>query len=337
MQNNQRYFRIGLLAVSSLLLLTGVLFYLGLADEFADRIHFVTTFSESVQGLTKGAAVKYKGVPIGTVDRLTIMTQEKLIRVDMSIDPDVFVGFKHISNDDMRMEQIMQFCRQSRSNGLCCRLDLAGITGMRYVEMDFVPREKHRVPPLPEIDEQGIIYFPSVPSTFNNIIDSVALSLDKIAQVDINKLSENIDKNLVSLHNILGDPSIQRTLEQLEKASENLEIISKNLSENITGDELKRFIDGVNDNLNNLNILTSQLHAKLDQIDAGHLSRQLGDALNESHRLLEDIRDSNSDASRTIQQISRLIDNLDELINILKQDPSSLLRGKKAEPVDLNR
>lgn len=335
MADNKRYFRIGIFAAAAGLFTVGVMLYLGLAEEFSERIHFVTSFSESVQGLTKGSPVKYKGVPIGQVDAISIMPSDKIIRVDMSIDPGVFQGFTHADDEDQRLQQIREFCIRSRDSGLCCYLDLAGVTGMRYVEMDYVPQSRKRPQPLPEINDCDSIYFPSVPSTFNNIVDSVATSLNKIASVDLAKLSSDLDKNLQAMHNILTDPAIKQSLDRLDNTMKNVEAVSSNLSTHITGEELKRFISGVNDNLNNINDLSKKLNDKFDQIDTDELSKQIGGALRESRMLLHEMRDGSSDAVRAMHQLSALIDNLNEFIDYVKKDPSSLVRGKNAPEVEL--
>ena len=36
-----------------------------------------------------------------------------------------------------------------------------------------------------------------------------------------------------------------------------------------------------------------------------------------------------------VQELNRTVQNINDLVNDLKQDPSSLIRGKKAEPVEL--
>lgn len=335
MQNQQRYFRIGLMTIFTALLLTGMVFFLGLADEFAEKIHFVTTFSESVQGLTKGAAVKYKGVPIGQVDNISILPMEKIIRVDMSIDPDVFVGLPGTDDNENRAGQIIKFCEQGRAAGLCCRLELAGITGLRYVEIDYLPQGRHRSQPLPVIEEPETAYLPSVPSTFNNMIDSVAISLDKIAKVNIDQIVKGVDNNLLALNKILSDPDIQQTISQLRKTSENIEKVSQNISENITGEELKRFISAVNDNLSSINDLTGSMHQKLNQINAVQINELLTGTLHESRKFMAELRENRADAVYTLQKLSSLLDNFSELVEYLKKDPSSLLRGKNAPEVEL--
>ena len=335
MQNQQRYFRIGLITVFTALLLTGMIFFLGVADEFAPKIHFVTSFSESVQGLTKGAAVKYKGVPIGEVANISILPMEKIIRVDMNIDPDVFVGMPGNDNAGERTKQIIKFCEQGRAAGLCCRLELAGITGLRYIEIDYLPQARHRSQPLPVIDEPEITYLPSVPSTFNNMIDSVASSLDKIAKINLDQIVSGVNDNLTALNKILNNPDILQTISQLRSASENIEKISCNISENVTGEELKRFVNTVNDNLSNLNELTGNMQQKLNQINAVQINEQLTGILYESRKFLTELRENRSDIMYTLQKLSGLMDSFSEFVEYLKKDPSSLIRGKSAPAVEL--
>ena len=162
MGNQKKFFLTGLFVAAALLLLIGTMFFLGLADEFAQRIHFVTTFSESVQGLTKGSAVKYKGVPIGQVEKISILPEERIVRVDMSIDPTVFAGL-YAPDDESSVKKLKIFFIQARQNGLCCRLDLAGVTGMRYVEMDellavsdFISLHTPAIDGKPLINEENI-------------------------------------------------------------------------------------------------------------------------------------------------------------------------------------
>ena len=333
MLENKRYYRIGLVSASALLLLLGMLFFLGLADDFADRIHFVTTFSESVQGLSKGSAVKFKGVPIGEVERISILPEQKIIRVDMKIDPAVFSGFNS-GSDNERSKRILEYCLQERDAGLCCRLDLAGVTGMRYVEMDFIAPGKRRATPLPAVNEPGVIYFPSVPGTFSNIIDSVAVSLDNIAKVDIKKISGELEENLQALNNIISDPAIRQTIDRLERITANIEQFSGNISENMTGENMQNIIKSATASLENIKVLTAQLNEKLEAVNVTRFNEQTASIMDSGNRLLEELNDSSGEVEQALQQLSSVLGNLNELIEDIKRDPGALLRGRKADPVN---
>lgn len=335
MQNNKRYFRIGLLTVLSVIIFVGALFFLGLAEEFEERIHFATTFRESVQGLNKGAAVKFKGVPIGTVEKITIQPQNPIIRVDMLIDPSVFSDLAAEKNDLVRREMMNKFYQKAQQDGLCCFLELAGITGFRYIEMDYKKPEQQRKEKLPAIKEPDVYYFPSAPNTFNSIVEAISQSLDKIARIDIDLISGELVNNLTALNKILSDPSLKNTIERMNAISQNVENISKSFSEHLTPEELEKLLNGVNTNLQNLNSLTAEVKTKLSAVDTEKLNKRLDDILASGNQLVRDIKDDSSDVMHFVQELNRTVQNINDLVNDLKQDPSSLIRGKKAEPVEL--
>ena len=332
MLNQRKYFLTGVFVAGALLVLIGTMFFLGLADEFAERVYLVTTFNESVQGLSKGSAVKYKGVPIGQVEQIRIMTAERIIRVDMSIDPAAFGGLEDQSGKTP-IEKLQDFCREAQKNGLGCRLDLAGITGMRYIEMDYIPPEKRRKTALPAIDEPGVFYFASAPGTFNNIIDSVTVSLDKIANVNIAQIASDLDSNLKALNEILTNPSIRKSLDRLERITGNVEALSDNFAEHLTGEDLRKLIDGVNNNLNNISQLTSQLNGKLSDVNTRELNKQIVEVLTASRMLIDELQNDSDDAVTIIRKLNSVLGNLNEFIDGLKDDPSSLVRGRKNMPV----
>jgi len=333
MMRDKFYFRLGLLAAGTVVLAVGMLFYLGLAERLAVRIHFVTIFRESVQGLAVGSAVKYKGVPIGSVTSISIMTKKKLIRVDMKIDPSVFIGSDCGRNGD-NPEQVYKFCIQEQLEGLRCRLNMAGVTGMRYVEMDYFPDS--RVEALPPLAEPNVIYFASVPSTFDNIVDTVAISLDKISKINFEGISSSLTKNLNDLNVVLGDPALKRMIDRLEKITEHVELMSKNFSENLSGEELRRIMDGLNRNLDNLSALTESIRTKLDKADVQRMVRQFTETAESIRRLTETLEQSRLDFNWTLRQVNTLLGNAGEFIELLRTDPDALLRGRDIPPVVLN-
>ncbi len=332
MMRSKVYFRLGLLTVGAVALALVMLFYLGLAERFATRIRFATIFSESVQGLAVGSPVKYKGVPIGSVSAISIMTQEKLIRVDMKVDPAVFVGIGCGRNGES-LDQVYKFCIQEKLDGLRCRLNLSGVTGMRYVEMDYFPDT--RPVPLSEIPEsRDVIYFASVPSTFDNIVDTVARSLDKISRVDFEGISRGLEKNLSDLNVVLGDPALKRSIARVDRITEHVEVMSKNLSENLTGEELRKIFSGLNRDLDDVNVLIKSLQAKVEDADVSGLVRKFGETADSVRELAETLEQSRMDFNWTLRRVDSLLGNIGELIEFLKVDPSALLRGKNIPPVD---
>ena len=88
----------GIFVVLTLLLLLLMMFYFGLSELFVRRAKAVTCFSESIQGLSVGSEVKFRGVRVGEVTGISILSKEKLIKVDMAIEVEHFKGIDDSSN-----------------------------------------------------------------------------------------------------------------------------------------------------------------------------------------------------------------------------------------------
>ena len=84
--------RAGIFVALTLLLFLLMLFYFGLSQVFVRKTIVSSRFAESVQGLSVGSDVKYQGVKVGSVRKITILAKEKMIQVDMAIELDHFRG-----------------------------------------------------------------------------------------------------------------------------------------------------------------------------------------------------------------------------------------------------
>jgi ABC-type transporter Mla subunit MlaD len=69
------YLRVGLLIVGGVMLLVALIWFLSGARITGGTV-FESYFSESVQGLEVGAPVKYRGVTIGRVTEVGLVTAE---------------------------------------------------------------------------------------------------------------------------------------------------------------------------------------------------------------------------------------------------------------------
>ena len=208
-------FRLGLFVLMGVVLFLFGLFMLGLKDLFIRKAHFVTLFPESVQGLTIGSPVKYKGVPIGTVAEITIQVEDKLIRVDMDINLKAFSVNNKINSSEI-IKLFNRFIIEERKKGLRSRLEYAGITGLKYIELDYF---KSTTPiPAPSLSDKSIIYVPSTPSAFKDVLKLFNTSLEKISKVDFEGISKNLNNVLTEAKKRISDPRITRALEQIDRA-----------------------------------------------------------------------------------------------------------------------
>ena len=78
-------FMIGLFVIVSTVVLIGAVIWLGANKFFKENIYFVTYFDGSIEGLENGSAVKYQGVPVGSVSKIELAPDGKLVQVTMQI------------------------------------------------------------------------------------------------------------------------------------------------------------------------------------------------------------------------------------------------------------
>lgn len=161
------HFKLGLLALLTLLALGIAAFTLAIRRQPAHIYH--TYFDESVQGLDKGAMVKFRGVRIGKVSSVAIAADNRLVDVELAIDQ----GAINVAR---------------LSPGLRAQLVSYGITGVKLIDLDIQRPDTPPPPTLAFIPPKN--YIPSRPS----LLDSLSQRLDVISA----KLVTLVDRSIVA-------------------------------------------------------------------------------------------------------------------------------------------
>ena len=175
---------------------------LGAGRFFRDSYTLITYFKDSVQGLERGAPVKYRGVPIGTVTRVYIPWQTDLVAVQFEIFPGAFVD-PHKTGHNLTDLQLTRFVKECVDLGYRIQLNLVGITGLKYLEIDLKNPKAHPVEPLPFTPPY--ICVPSIPSTMQTVFADVALSVKKLSKVDFEGMSVKVNSLLAELDRFVTD------------------------------------------------------------------------------------------------------------------------------------
>lgn len=197
--NEARYFRVGLFVLAGIALAVATILVVGGGRVFARPVVMETSFDESVQGLDVGAPVKLRGVKLGTVrwigfvrDRYDLPQEDAregrrvLVRMELDVAPGV--GHAQRAREVERMVE----------RGLRLRLTPLGITGVSFLEADFL--DKERFPP-PEISwTPEVLYVPSAPSTITQITSAAERLMTRIDALDVEGLLTNFDRLLVNVN-----------------------------------------------------------------------------------------------------------------------------------------
>jgi ABC-type transporter Mla subunit MlaD len=201
--------RVGLFIVGGIGLLFALIWYLGGARTGRGTL-FESYFSESVQGLDVGATVKFRGVTIGRVAELGLVNAEygagegierarqsyRLVFVRYAIDTSK-IGPLPDTQDAVKL-------------GLRIRIASQGLTGLSYLELDFVDPERYpalEVPWKPKGE-----YIPSMPSTLTQVQDAAQQFLAKLNRLDIDSLSIQITGLIGDVRTQLSTGDVHDTL-----------------------------------------------------------------------------------------------------------------------------
>jgi phospholipid/cholesterol/gamma-HCH transport system substrate-binding protein len=205
------YLRVGLLIVGGVALLIALIWFLA-GGEIRHGTLFESYFSESVQGLEVGAAVKYRGVTIGRVTDIGLVSAEyrggKAIDIKTQTYRLVFVRYEL---DATKIGQ-MPDTDEAVAQGLRARLASQGITGLSYLELDFVIPTQY--PALSVPWQPKAQYIPSMPSTFLQVQDAAQQILAKLNGVDINRLASQLNGLLGDLRTNLASGDVHTVLAQ---------------------------------------------------------------------------------------------------------------------------
>jgi len=187
----------------------GLVLFLG-----GNRIHngriFETYFQESVQGLELGAPVKFRGVTLGRVTEIGLASAKYF--ADQPVD------LRRATYRLVYVRYLIDLARIGRAGdlvsvvgaGLRARLTSQGITGVTYIELDFVDPAKFpptTVPWTPQYDN-----IPSVPSTLAQVQDAAQTLLARVNAIDIVALGKSVQSVLDDLHGQLTDGDAHQAL-----------------------------------------------------------------------------------------------------------------------------
>lgn len=307
MSEEARNFRIGLFVLIAAALFVALLLTFGAGRAFQPRIFLETYMSSSVAGVDKGAPVRFRGVTIGKVADVTFVFNEypqemksqayNYVILVLEITEAVFPGM-------FQAEDLRATVARAAEAGLRARIEPQGITGLNYIELDFL--DPALFPALPVEWTPRNYYVPSAPGQLQGILDSV----NKITR-DLEKL--NVAELEKSLRELLDN--LNTTLRVIEPAKLSADIRSLAQSSTALVQDVQKVLDSAE-----IPALAAETRSALATVQQAvlELNRILGN-LEPATRLNSD------DIHATLANLRVISSNLRELTAELRANPSRLI------------
>jgi len=233
MSDDTSYFKIGSFVLVGLGLIIFALLVFGSSKLFQPIVYVETYFEESIQGISEGTPVKYRGLQIGYIKKIAFTNEIYEDHKDADIkmyNRSIYVRiaitsklFTRLSGDEVR-----QFLSKEVAQGLRVKLVAQGLTGISYLELDYV----YPIPPLHPITWSARdFYIPSVTSTLTRLSENAQYIMNELKDVNFKKIFQDFNLLTVSLNQAASktDKSLSQINNPLAITMQNFKVISNNL------------------------------------------------------------------------------------------------------------
>jgi len=309
-----------ILALFTILLSAGAVYFIYWLGKFKEskkpKTYYQAVFHESVAGLNVASAVKYMGVNIGSVRKISINPDEP---------NSVIVTFSVSENMPLRKDSYAV-------------LELEGITGLKYIEIEggsknspILSTSKDHPAVIKTIPSFNAKLFEALSSTtdkLNTLLDNLNTILDpkkasylQQTLVHLEKIAQYVDQHKYLLKKSVDNfnelqTNLNKTITQIRKDVHELTQNTLN-TEKTFNEQLRSFNQTFKEFSKNANTLLSTLNKKTQQGEFDVKSA-----------LIQSVKPFTS----TSDEIKKATIKLENLLNELENSPSDVIFKKSTSP-----
>ena len=267
-----------------------------LTGETTDHAHYILTSDGSVSGLNPQAAVRFRGVKVGKVEKIGFDPENsRFISILIGVDKNVPL-----------------------TKGVYAQLGYQGVTGLAYIQLD----DDGDQPELLQTNEADIVKIPMRTSTLDDIV------------ITGQDLLHSVNETVKRMNHLLNDQNQERfshLLENMENVTTDFGSFTKQIQPNLKS--LPELTSKTNSLLGNADQLvkdTDQLVKNINLV-VEEVNQQGGifDNLSQS---AEELADTIPRIQEAIEGVKHGTRSVDRVLLQLEEQPRSLLFGKAPPP-----
>jgi ABC-type transporter Mla subunit MlaD len=318
MSARANHFKLGVFVLAGLGLGLAMLLALGMGRTWQKPLLMETYLDQSVQGLEVGSRVKYRGVDVGKVHGIGFSrnhyeegkpsgAQTRYVLIEVAILDPVYRS--------MGPEGFRAFIKEEVDRGLRFRLNAQGITGLSYLELDYVEIDRSPVLPVSWTPEHP--YVPSAPGQLTKLLTSVEGVFRKLEEVDVGLVLTNLNRLLATTESEIRGAR----LASLGTQATNLlmEVRASNAAlQGLLSDPRWRELPGAAVGA------VEELRRQLEGLDMDGLVKRLEGTLATAEQFLAG---KETDLAQVLLNLRAITENLRAVSEVAKSHPGSLLFG----------
>lgn len=264
---------------------------------YDQRNFYVLLFEESVRGLSPGAPVEFRGLPVGQVidikSEFDFSRNQVTIPVVVAIEPERIAATGRLPagvTPDTLADYLVQ-------RGLRAQMRTGNIlTGQNYVALDFFP--KARPAALVRGGRHGYPEFPTTPTPFEEIGSKLNQLVAKLEKIPFDQIGTDLGTTIKGASRIANSPEVLEAIHSLNAA------------------------------VQELRLLAAELRTRTAPEAAAAL-RQTHDTLAAAHEALESGSPLQSRLKEALEELAAAARALRVLADSLERQPQSILTGKE--------
>jgi paraquat-inducible protein B len=264
----------GFVLVAVVLVVAGVMI-LGSGRLFRATFPCVMYFEGSIEGLHKGAAVNLRGVKIGSVADIKMQFDptNRNIRIPVFVEFPKQVVLEMLPESTSTPQEAMAALIR---RGLRAQLQTESLlTGLLFVQLDIALSTSLEAPPgEPPIDPKtGLLEIPTVPTTLQEVSNTVRKALDKLAELPLEQMLRDFEATLSGINRLVNAPEVLAAFHNANVTLTEMQQLVQHTDQQVTliGSSATTTLGGLNQLVTSL----QQLAQSAQQV-VQHVDKQLG-------------------------------------------------------------
>jgi paraquat-inducible protein B len=338
---------IGGFVISAIALLVVGIVIFGGGKFFTETEKFVLFFDRSVKGLDVGSSVVFRGVKIGSVDRVMLYFDAQKLKVDIPVVIQIEPNRFQVTGTGELPENQYDRAKVLIDHGIKAQLATESlVTGQLMIEVDFHPDVPVRLTGF----DAGYPELPTMPSPFEQLTH-------KLRQVPIEEIFDKLLSAINSINKVLSTPELMDIVRNLKAATDNADKLVlnadnqvKSLLKNIQAavHDARKLLKGVNNEVkplsNKLQAAAGDISDLMNNVDdeikplstkAQNALVSARDALDKANQtlatydsLMGERSELRNDLTAALEEIALAARSLRKLTDYLERHPEALLQGK---------
>lgn len=311
---------VGFFVLGGVALFTAGMILLGSGNFFTHTLSYTLYFDGSVSGLSIGAPVVFRGVPMGSVTKISLVANARdsnvTIPVTINIDDKSFIRTNGQSLSEDAQAEII---RRMVERGLRARLQIGSlITGQYKVELDFFPNT-----PMNFRSSHPESEIPTVPSPIDTLQKT-------FARLPIDQIADSLTTILSNVTEAVGNGQLKDAVESFAGAfADARKILNESAWRKALESSLAQVDDASKAVQKELPGALASFHEAMDNMSkaASHLRKVTDSAeavIGRDSATMNDLRRLLKDAAAAARAMRNFVD-------MLERNPEALLKGRQGK------